>query len=254
MVIYANLEKLIAELTDQISAHPEHLFRVGTGELADSLALDSLTGYSRPLVEFFSRQPNAILELKTKTNRIHNLFDLTHNGHTVVAWSLNPSFIQRTEEHKTSTIEERLRAAEQCVDSGYPVAFHFDPIVHYDRWEKDYKDLVEETFARIPAKSIAWVSLGALRMPDTLKKTIQRRFPNSILPLGELVPAPDGKLRYFKPLRAELYDQMRTWIAEAGPGVPVYACMERPDLWERVFGPASPCNQVLGDSLVQVVL
>jgi len=253
MVVYANVEDLIAELVSQISNHPKQYFRVGTGELADSLALDGFTGYSLPLVEFFSKQRNAVLELKTKSNQIQNLVGLNHNGRTVVAWSLNPPFIQFSEEHKTSSIEERLTAAEKCVEAGYPVAFHFDPIIHYPEWRRDYRDLIKETFARIPSGSVAWISLGALRMPDTLKEVIQRRFPDSILPLGELIPAPDGKLRYFKPIRTEMYELMRKWVGELGSDVPVYACMERPEVWERVFGATHPSNEALGDSLVQVV-
>jgi spore photoproduct lyase len=254
MVVYANIEKLLEELRYAVSGQPDQYFRVGTGELADSLALDSLTGYSQPLVEFFAEQPNAILELKTKTDCIENLLGLDHRGHTVVAWSLNPPFIQETEEHKTSTIGDRFSAAKVCVEAGYPVAFHFDPIIHYPSWKKDYEDLIRETFERIPVNSIAWISLGALRMPDTLKKEIRERFPSSLLPLGELIPAGDGKLRYFKPIRTEIYHHMRSWIAELGAEVPVYACMERPEVWSRVFGVSSPSNVSLGNSLVQVVL
>ncbi len=254
LVVYANVEKLVAELEYRISNHPEHFFRVGTGELADSLALDPLTGYSRFLVEFFSQQKNAILELKTKSDCIENLLDLDHKRHTVVAWSLNPGFIQKTEEHKTSPIEQRLDAAEKCVEAGYPVAFHFDPIIHYQGWKQDYKDLIRQTFDRISSQSIAWISLGPLRMPDPLKTVIDTRFPGSLVTLGELVPAVDGKLRYFKPIRTEIYHCMRNWIAEFAPSVPVYACMERPEVWAKAFGGASLSNQALGDSLVQVLL
>jgi spore photoproduct lyase len=254
MVVYANSDKLFEELENAIADHPEQYFRVGTGELADSLALDALTAYSRPLVEFFAEQSNAILELKTKTDCIENLLDLNHRGHTVIAWSLNPSFIQKTEEHKTASIDERLMAARLCVEAGYPVAFHFDPIIHYSNWKEDYRDLIKDTLTEIPSESIAWISLGALRMPDTLKRVIRKRFPSSILPLGELVPASDGKLRYFKPIRTEIYHFMRSCIEEWGPGVPVYACMERPEVWSKVFGRCYPSERELGNSLVQVVL
>jgi len=252
LVVYANVGKLIEELESGISRHPDQYFRVGTGELADSLALDLLTGYSRLLVEFFSEQENAVLELKTKTNCVQNLLTLRHGGRTVVSWSLNPSSIQRTEEHKTSSIDERLTAAEACLGAGYAVAFHFDPIIHYPTWERDYQDLLEETFSRIPATSIAWISLGALRMPDDLQEVIRKRFPASILPLGELIHAADGKLRYFKPIRVEIYRRMIEWIRELGGEVPVYTCMERPEVQAKVFGSHYLSDRALGDSLVQL--
>jgi spore photoproduct lyase len=254
MVVYANLDKLQTELDRSIADNPQQYFRVGTGELADSLALDAITAYSKPLVEYFAERANAVLELKTKTDCIENLLDLRHKGRTVIAWSLNPPFIQETEEHKTASIDRRIRAAQLCVEAGYPVAFHFDPIIHYPGWKVGYQDLIRSTLSKISSSSIAWISLGALRMPDKLKEEVRERFPSSVLPLGELVPGGDGKLRYFKPIRIEIYDHMRRWIERWGSGIPVYACMERPEVWSKSFGTRHPSDQDLGDSLVKTLL
>ena len=90
-------------------------------------------------------------------------------------------------------------------------------------------------------------------MPDTLLEVLRRRFPNSLLPLGELVPSADGKLRYFKPIRLELYRAMLEWIDRWGEGTEVYTCMERPDVWEKTFGQNSLRDADLGGSLVQIV-
>ncbi|RMG62294.1 MAG: GNAT family N-acetyltransferase, partial [Bacteroidetes bacterium] len=87
------------------------------------------------------------------------------------------------------------RAARRCVDHGYPVAFHFDPLIYYPQWEEDYRALIGELFESIPASSVAWISVGALRLPPGLKEIIRQRFPRSRVPLGELLPAGDGKLR-----------------------------------------------------------
>ena len=63
-------------------------FRVGTGELADSLAFDSLTGLSRDLVDFFAARENLTLELKTKTDEIENLLAIDPRGRVLVSWTL----------------------------------------------------------------------------------------------------------------------------------------------------------------------
>jgi spore photoproduct lyase len=252
LIVYANLDDLLDELKAAFAAHPERRIRIGTGELADSLALDPLTGYSRYLVDFFARQPNAVLELKTKSDCVDNLLDLDHRCRTVVAWSVNPEFIQRREEHKTATMRQRLDAAARCVAAGYPVAFHFDPLIHYPGWEKGYERLVRDIFAGIPASAVAWISLGGLRMTPAQRELMKERFPRSILPYGELIPAEDGKLRYFKPLRTELYRRLLDWIEDRGPGVKVYACMERPEVWDKSFGTRPDSDSALGDYLVQM--
>lgn len=253
MIVYANLDKLLFELDETLSAQPDRLFRVGTGELADSLALDPLSGYSVPLVEFFAQRDNSVLELKTKSDCVEELLGLDHQGRTTVAWSMNPAFIQQTEEHKTSTVEERLHAAARCVDAGYPVAFHFDPIVHYPGWQEGYPEVVKQIFSTVPQSAVAWISLGALRLSPTLKEIMKRRFPKSALPYGELILAEDGKFRYFKPIRVEMYQALVGWIEEFGQGTTVYACMERPQVWQKVFGKLIPTDEEIGDSLVQVL-
>ena len=249
LVVYANYRDLLQELEARFGSHPTTPFRVGTGELADSLALDSLTRYSVPLVEFFSRCDNAILEFKTKSDCVENLMGLDHGGRTVVSWSINPRAVQASEEHRTASIERRLRAAERCVAEGYRIGFHLDPMIHYPDWERDYEDLVDEIFRRFPPRSVAWISLGSLRLSAELKAFMRSRFPRSGLPLGELVPVPDGKLRYFWPIRVRMYRSAVEWVRARSPGTPVYLCMERPGVWSKVFAQAPPQEKQLGRRL-----
>ncbi len=250
LVVYANSDDLLSELDEVFRARPGSFFRVGTGELADSLALDPLTGYGKLLVEFFASRRNAVLEFKTKTDCVDGLLGLRHGGRTVVSWSINPRFIQQREEHGTATIEERLSAAERCVDAGYRVAFHLDPLIYYPEWERGYRSLVDEIFDRIPADSIPWISVGVLRMTSPLKDVIRDRFPASLIHLGETVAAPDGKQRYIKALRLELYHKVVGWIRHrAAPTTGLYACMERPEVWSRVFSRPIPTDEQVGNEV-----
>lgn len=254
IIVYANTAKLLRELETAFSSDPEQLFRTGTGELADSLALDWITGYSEVLVDFFSRQKNGVLELKTKSDCIENLLGLQHNGKTAVAWSLNPPEIAITEELCTSSLEERFSAAAKCVNAGYPVAFHFDPIVDYQGWQEGYESVVKNIFHHVPAERVAWISLGTLRMTPELYENMRKRFPLSPLPLGELLPAVDGKLRYFKAIRLQMYREMISWIKKYGGDIPVYLCMERPDLWKKVFNRNPPEWSEINNDLVRGML
>ena len=250
LVVYANCDDLLRELQEAFSANPQRSFRVGTGEIADSLALDPLTSYSLVLVEFFAGQKNAILEFKTKSNHIENLLNLNHGRKTVVSWSISPPAVQQRDEHKTATVEERLLAAKLCTQAGYPVAFHFDPLIFYPNWESDYRDLITKIRDQLPDGSISWISMGSLRLTPQLKEIMRERFPKSSLPLGELVPCPDGRLRYFKPIRVMMYRKMVQWLGEHSLAAPVYACMEGPDVWSRVFHKA-PSEEELGRSVIR---
>lgn len=244
LTVYVNLEEILENLSVVLRENPDRFFRIGTGQLADSLSLDHLTGFSEALVPFFARQPNAVLELKTKSTQIERLLRLEPCERTIVSWSLNSKKIQREEEHKCASIEERLQAARKVIEAGYRVGFHLDPIMDYLGWEKDYGEVIDEIFARIPGKRIAWISLGCLRFMPALKSIMENRFPKSKLPLGEWIQGMDGKMRYFKPRRIEIYRKAVERIRRQNSSVTLYLSMESPEVWRRVFGGTHTKNSV----------
>ncbi len=91
--------------------------------------------------------------------------------------------------------------------------------------------------------------MGSLRMTGSLKEMMRKRFPGSFLPLGELVPGEDGKMRYFKPLRVDMYRKVLDWVRDKNSTMPVYACMERPSVWREVFQ-GDPDAEELGQQIV----
>ena len=72
-------------------------------------------------------------------------------------------------------------------------------------------------------------------MPD-LKPIIERRFVHSKIPYGELIRGYDGKMRYFKPLRINLYRRIIDFIHAFAPHVLVYFCMEDDEVWRKALG------------------
>jgi len=235
IIVYGNIEDMFVELEEKISRQPDKIFRIGTGELADSLSTDHFTQYSSQLVSFFADKQNAIIELKTKSTLIENFVNLNHKGRTVVAWSLNTPKIISTEESSAPTLEERLAAAEKCQHAGFKLAFHFDPMIYYDSWEQDYHFVVQKIFEKIKPKNIIWISLGALRYPPHLDQIIRQNHPDSKIVYGELFPGKDGKLRYFKPIRIKMFGKMNQWIKQLAPDVFVYLCMESSEVWHKSF-------------------
>ena len=233
ITVHANLEDILKQVQLRTSSQPDTLFRIGTGEHSDSLALDKTLGINHHVIKFFATLPNALLELKTKSNHVEHLLELPHGGKTVISWSVNPKEIIKKEELKTATLDERIKAARMASDAGYKVAFHFDPMIDYPDWEKGYQGLVEEIFDNVPPERIAWISLGTLRYISSLKSIVDVRFPNSRVFLGEFVPGIDGKMRYLKKIRQRLYRNVQQKIQKLAPDVPTYLCMESSHLWKN---------------------
>ncbi len=236
LTLYTNWDDLLQEINGFLSFDRQSLLRLGTGELSDSLALESIFPFSQFLIPFFAERPNGILELKTKSANINPLLHLSHRGKTVVSWSLNPPRMIKEEEVGTASLRERIEAASKCQEKGYPLGFHFDPLIYREGWEKEYQGTVDQLFEKIDPKRVAWISLGGFRYPPKLKAVAEERFPKTKIFLGELFPGRDAKFRYLKEIRVEMYQKMVRWLRERSPDLFIYLCMESKEVWEKVFG------------------
>jgi spore photoproduct lyase len=247
--VYANYEAAFAEIDKLSASASARHFRIGTGELADSLAMDSLTGLSIELVNFFAARENLTLEFKTKTDEIENLLTLDPRGRVMVSWTLSPRRVFEACEHRTASPPQRIAAARRVLDAGYRVAFHLDPIIAYPEAERDYIELMDELFSTVPPAKISFVSMGGLRMTAGLRAAARRRFPKDAMLLGEDVLAEDGRYRTFAPMRIRLYKILADKFTSAGAEIPSYLCMENSSVHERVFGAPPSHPAIAGERL-----
>lgn len=231
---FVNYSRMWTEL-EALFSRPA-IARVGTGEFTDSLIWEQKTGLSRRLVPCFAGQRTAVLELKSKTTDIDGLKALPHNRKTILAWSVNTPRVIAGEERGTASLEARLRAAARAQSWGYPLAFHFDPMIVYEGCQAEYQAVVDAIFAHVDPENIVWISLGTFRFMPDLKGIIRQRFPGSRIQYGEFITGMDDKMRYFKPLRLELYQRVVARIRSRAPAVCLYFCMEDETIWQKVMG------------------
>jgi spore photoproduct lyase len=228
------LDGVAAELARQ----PRRLFRVCTGQVADSLALEPEIGFAAAAVERFAALENGVLELKTKTDRVDHLLSLPHGGRTIVSWSLNPPDVALREEHGAAPIAARLAAARRAVDAGFLVAFHLDPMVTEDGEPGPHLALLELLADAVPPRRVAYLSLGTVRFHPTMRRTMADRLTRSRSVLAELLPDVDGKLRLLSPLRVALYREVAARARALFPEVFLYLCMEPARVWRQALGTA----------------
>ncbi len=247
VMICANIPKVFEEL--KAKTRDDFLMRLGTGELADSLALEPYVHLNDELLPGLKKCKNMVLELKTKSAFIDSILKYDVADQVVVGWSVNPQCIVDRDEYKSASLDERLAAARTMIEHGYRVTFHFDPVILIPGWQEQYRAVIRKLRDTIPGDRVAWLSIGGLRFTPSLKKLIQDKFKKSnIVSYGEFVPCPDGKLRYFRPTRVAMYRFMVEEILAWNRSIPVYLCMESEQVWRQVFG----CHPLERDTLSHV--
>jgi len=252
--VFVNLEERLPEVLDLIESQPGRVFRVGTGEFTDSLALDPMTRWSDLLLPRFSRLKNAVLELKTKTTRISRVLASSHRDRIILSWSLNGPEISAREEKGAASIRSRIEAAKQCQSEGFTLGFHFDPLIPYSGWKDDYARTIEMLDREIDPRGVIWISMGSFRFMPALKPIIRKRHPNSSVLNGEFIVGLDGKIRYFKPIRIELYHFVKQLLERWHSDLGLYLCMESDEVWRAGMGWSPGTSSGLREYLDQRVV
>jgi spore photoproduct lyase len=233
--VFVNTAEMMGALRDHLKRDSQRFHRVCTGEFTDSLALDPLTGLSSQLVDFFSNWTNASLEIKTKTDSIDPLLELSPRGRVILSFSVNASHVVRQDEKRAAPLEKRLAAAGRAQRSGYSIGLHFDPIIPVPGWEKEYRRTVDAIFDRVDPSSVVWISLGVLRFAPELKRIAGYRFgPIKYFHDGFLIGL-DGKSRLQADRRVEIYRRIIDRIRLHAPETAVYFCMESEYVWEKAL-------------------
>jgi len=230
LTVYLEPEGSIARLQELARENPDITLRAGTGEVGDSLLLDPLFGLSEPFITGLSQYPNVYFELKTKTHFVDHLLDIEEKGNAVIGFSLNPQQHVEAFEPQASRLDERLAAARRVLNSGYNLAFHFDPVFLSDNWREEYTRLIAR-LTDFPADRIAWISLGTMRYTPALKEKLGEQ----PFLYEEFVPCRDGKFRYPQKIRSDIYHTLYEELKKHFTA-PVYLCMESPAVWRYAFG------------------
>ena len=234
--VHVNLEEKLGQVFQAIDSESDTIFRVGTGEFTDSLALDPVTKWSEIILAGFSKRKNAVLELKTKTANTRGLLGSKYRDRIIVSWSLNSPFISRREEHGAVSVTKRLECARECQSAGFTIGFHFDPLIQHKDWMDEYRKTVDLMDKYIEPEGIIWISLGSFRFMPALKPVIRRRHPETSVLDGEFVLGLDGKMRYFKPIRMELYAFLKELLHQWHTDLGLYLCMESDEVWQESMG------------------
>ncbi|MGB0867558.1 MAG: SPL family radical SAM protein, partial [Granulosicoccaceae bacterium] len=157
-----------------------------SGYDCDSLAMEPVTGFVGSALRWFEENPEANLELRTKSTQVRSLLKRAPLSNVVVAASLSPDPVAQALEHDAPSLEKRLDALHKLALAGWQVGLRFDPLIWCDDYESVYREFFQTVFSRLPTKSIHSVSTGSFRLPPEFHQKMSKLYPREPLLAGPL--------------------------------------------------------------------
>ncbi|MGL1930754.1 MAG: DNA photolyase [Desulfotalea sp.] len=233
----------LAEHLHSLSLDPDKTYHIGTGQSSDSLMWGNKENLFESLCEFAEKNPNVILEMKTKSSNIGYFIKNRPPRNMIFTWSLNTDLVISAEEKGTASLEKRIESARALSTLGIPVGFHFHPMVWYEGWRQDYQSIVTKITEKFTPEEVVMVSIGTLTfIKPVLKRIRERMLKSSILQMPTVDSA--GKLSYPFEIKKDLFSAVydgfpKDWQEK----VFFYMCMEDEKLWQPVLQRSYKTNE-----------
>jgi spore photoproduct lyase len=163
----------------------------------------------------------------TKSADVKNLLGLDHAGRTILSWTVNAPEVARRFEKSTPDVTARLDAMQRCARAGYPVRAVVMPIIPTADWQEVYARFMATLLQSVP---LSRITLGSICSYPQAQRLMERKLgkQNAISTLLDPGPAKsdDGRLRFARSAREEVYRWLIERIRRQRPDVEIGLCLE----------------------------
>lgn len=208
--IFININEILDVVQNYINERLPEITTFEVASISDPVSVEHLTGNLKKCIEYFSTLKNGRLRVATKYDNVESFLNIEHNGNTKFRFSINSKYVINNFEHNTSSFEERIEAAKKIGSAGYPMGFIVAPIMIYDGFEDEYRELFEMLGEKLhDYKNDISFELIQHRFTKTAKDLILQRFPETKINMEEekrlLKWGPYGKFKYVYPREKSTY-------------------------------------------------
>lgn len=180
-VLFVNYEDFIDDIQTLVNKHGGEAVHFFSGYDCDSLALEPVTKFTNDFLPFFEKNPQALLELRTKSTQIRSLLKREPIQNCVIAFSFTPDKIAAALEHKAPAVEKRINAIIDLQQAGWHVGLRFDPLIYTKDYAQEYTDLFKAIFLKLDPDLTHSVSLGGFRLPKDYFRKLEKLYPDEKL-------------------------------------------------------------------------
>ena len=129
---------------------------------------------------------------------VDDILDIRKKDRIIIRMSVNPKEIVQKIEIGTSPLENRVKAINKLVDSGYKVGVLIAPVIFLDDWKRLYKELIIYLRDNLSDKAKQNLFLEVIFMTYSFihRKINEEAFPNSMDLYNKELMTVRGKGRY----------------------------------------------------------
>ena len=231
----AELKKKISFLYENNSGNK---FRVNISEYSDVAGLDPITNQLDELMQLVQDDPGFCIRFRTKTANIQNLLKYEGRNQVQVSFAINTQYVIDRYQEGASSVEDMISAINHLIKKeDYDVEIAIEPIIKYEGYETDYKNLIIRLKNEIDLSKVTKIKIGTVRYKTRLKNHISGIRPNTDLFSEEQqLQEPekgDKRWRYSKEERLRIYGIILDELASV-PSMELGLGSENPELWDEL--------------------
>ena len=181
--VYGNLPQILANLKNYEQQGKDTTYEVSC--YTDPLGIEHLTGSLAECIRYFGTRDTAYLRWVSKFDRVDELLDLPHNGHTHCRVSVNADPVSHLMEGGTANVTQRLHGLRKLALNGYPIGIVLAPIMAIADWQQHYSRLFTEIAEILNIECDLTFELITHRFTPKSKEVLQTWYPKSKLDLEE---------------------------------------------------------------------
>ncbi|MFB3101453.1 MAG: radical SAM protein, partial [Gammaproteobacteria bacterium] len=223
-VLFVNYEDFGDSIADTIASHQDETVYY-SGYDCDSLALEPVTKFLDYFLPVFRKNPDALLEIRTKSTQIRTLLNTEPFDNCVLAWSFTPAEIANALEHKTPSVNRRIDAITKLQEKGWRIGLRFDPLIYSSEYQTQYQQLFADTLSKCTPELLHSVSLGSFRLPKAFFKSLQKMYPHEKLFASPLEDE-NGIFSYKTKIQSEMLGFCSKEILKYIPEEIFYPCQD----------------------------
>jgi spore photoproduct lyase len=204
VVVFVNIEDIFEEVKNMLKEHSVYLC---TSYDTDMTAFESLTHYTKEWINFASNvyDNKLLIEIRTKCANENVWKENKANENVIVAFTISPDETIQLYEHKTPSLDSRLKCINTAIDNGYKVRLCFDPIIYCKEFEKKYKEFTDYVFSKVNADKIYDCSAGSFRISKEYMKIMRKNNESSVV-INYPYENIDGYYQYPKEIQEKIKD------------------------------------------------